>query len=107
MLQLQEADNLKKRKNRLPQPGQRFFTQGGRKQRISRYVDQLKRGTRGQEKTSQASDHVFISMWEVATDDWSSCESGVRTLQKGEKHEPENDRRHPNRNSGAHSKCRL
>jgi hypothetical protein len=54
-------------------------------------VDQLKRGTRGQEKTSQASDHVFISMWEVATHDWSSCESGVRTLQKGEKHGPEND----------------
>jgi hypothetical protein len=48
-------------------------------------VDQLKRGTRGQEKTSQTSDHMFISMWEVATHDWSSCKSGVRTLQKGEK----------------------
>ena len=46
---------------------------------------------------------MFISMWEVATYDWSSCESGVRTLQKGEKHGPENDRRPPNRNSGAHS----
>jgi hypothetical protein len=30
-------------------------------------------------------------MWEVATHDWSSCESGVRTLYKGEKHGPEND----------------
>ena len=34
-------------------------------------------------KTSQTSDHVFISMWEVATHDWSSCESGVRTFAKG------------------------
>jgi hypothetical protein len=72
-----------------------------------KFVDQLKRGTRVQEKTSQTSDHVFISMWEVATHDWSSCESGVRTLQKGEKHGPKNDRRPPNRNSGAHSKRRL
>jgi hypothetical protein len=36
-------------------------------------------------------DHVFISMWEVVTQDWISCESGVRTLQKGEKHGPKND----------------
>ena len=49
----------------------------------------------------------FISMWEVATHAWSSCESGVRTLQEGEKHGPETDKRPPNRNSGAHSKCRL
>jgi hypothetical protein len=67
--------------------------------RIPRLVDQLKRCTRGQEKTSKASDHVFISMWEVAPHDWSSCESGVRTLQKGEKHGPENDKCPPNRNS--------
>jgi hypothetical protein len=47
---------------------------------------------------------VFISMWEVDTHDWNSCESGVRTLQKGEKDGPKNDRRPPNRNSGAHFK---
>ena len=49
-------------------------------------MDQLKLGTRRQEKTSQASDHVFISMCEVDAHDWSSCESEVPTLQKGEKH---------------------
>jgi hypothetical protein len=34
---------------------------------MPRFVDQLKCGTRGQKKTSQASDHVIISMWEVIT----------------------------------------
>ena len=43
----------------------------------------------------------------VAAHDWSSCESGVQTFQTGEKHGPENDRCPPNRNSGAHSKCRA
>jgi hypothetical protein len=49
----------------------------------------------------------FPVMREVAAHDWSSYESGVRTLQKGEKHGPKNDRCPPNRNTSAHSKCRV
>jgi hypothetical protein len=37
------------------------------------FVDQLKCGTRGKHKTSQASDYVLISMWEWLQD-WSSRE---------------------------------
>jgi|LauGreDrversion2_3_1035106.scaffolds.fasta_scaffold551271_1 hypothetical protein len=66
---------------------------------MPRFVDQLECGTRGQEKTSQASDHVFIPMLEVATHDWSSREPGMRTLQRGEENGPDNDRRAPNRNT--------
>ena len=50
MLQLQEMD--KTGENRRPQPGQ-----------LSSYLETVKA--------------VFISMWEVAPHDWSSCESEV------------------------------
>ena len=52
--------------------GSRIFTYAGRKQKISRLMATLKRGTRGQEATSQARKLVLVSMWEVATHDRSS-----------------------------------
>jgi hypothetical protein len=70
MLQLQEMDNCGKQATTTW--AAEFLLRDG-----ERLVDQLKCGARGQEKTGQASDHVFISMWEVAPHDWSSCESGV------------------------------
>jgi len=54
--------------------GSGVLTEGRRKQRMPRFVDQLKCGTRGKEKTSQTSDYVLVSMRKVATHDWSSCE---------------------------------
>ena len=71
-------------------------------------MDELKSGTRGQEETSQASDQVLISMWEVATHMIGDrAMSGVRTLQKGEEDGLGNERRPPGRNSGTHLECRL
>jgi hypothetical protein len=65
--------------------GSRVCTQERRKQRMSMFVDQLKCGTRGKHKTSQASDYVLISMWEwLHTHDWSSrgCELCKRDMRR-------------------------
>ena len=99
MLQLQEANNWKK-PAATTWAAEFLLRENESRQFLGSWINS---SAVHEEKTSQASDHVFISMWEVAKHSWSSCESGVRTLQKGEKHGPENDRRPPNRNSGAHS----
>ena len=52
-----------------------------------------KRAKQVTELSTNKQHFFFISMWEVATHDWSSRESGMRTLQKGEENGPDNDRR--------------
>jgi hypothetical protein len=68
MLQLQEAENWN-------EPAATTWAAEFllREDESREFVDQLKCGTRGKEKTSQASDYVLISMRKVATHDWSSC----------------------------------
>jgi hypothetical protein len=63
------CSNSRKQKtgiDRLPLPGQLSSCCGMVKARL---LDQLKCGTRGQEKASQVSDYVLISMRETATHD--------------------------------------
>jgi hypothetical protein len=63
MLQLEEEENW------LPLPGQ-LSSCCKRVKAENRLLDELKCSTRGQEKASQASDYVLISMREMATQDW-------------------------------------
>jgi hypothetical protein len=64
--------------------GCRNFTQGKGKQGVLRVVDQLRRYSCSKKETSDASNHVLISMWKVAAHDWSTGKPTLQALQKRE-----------------------
>ena len=74
MLQLQEADNWEN-PAATTWAAEFLLRDGESREFLGSWINSI--STRGQEKTSQASNHVFISIWEVTAHDWSSCESGV------------------------------